>query len=367
MFSWRPLFSLWIVNLAASYSTPPARVELFTSKSCRACCAFDKKYTRLVAEFPQIEFEKHELYADDNIQKFKDSNIKAIPCMLLFSRGEEVKRLTAVKKMFPDIEKECMELSRPPTHGLTKVHQAAARLCRDVYDDEYMISCESYVDHPPTDFQCSITKEGERLFVAVRGTEKKQDWKNNVNCSLTEYPLGSGRKIHTGYLLQWLSVQQDVMDKIDAMLVKYKGDVNCVTFCGHSAGAITVLVALHFAERAKTEHTEPAKSIRADCVTFGSPRLGNAAFKKHFEENVSCTRAVLDRDIVTRVPFWGGYNHVGKPIQIRDKVILHRDTSNCEAALWMALGIVCQSEIGIADHSMIRYCAYIDNLIETME
>lgn len=137
-----------------------------------------------------------------------------------------------------------------------------------------------------------------------------------------------------------------------------------MTFCGHSAGAITVLVALHFVERAKRD---PAKSIKADCVTFGSPRLGNAAFKKHFEENVSCTRTVLDRDVVIRVPFWGGYSHLGIPIQIRDKEILHRDTSSCEAVLWMARGIFCHNEIGIADHSMIRYCAYIDNLIELME
>lgn len=264
--------------------------------------------------------------------------------------------------MFPAIEKECMELSSRERHGLTRVHQTAARLCRDVYDDKHMISCESYVDHPPTDFQCSITKQGNRLFIAVRGTEKKQDWKNNVNCSLTEYPLGSGRKIHTGYLLQWLSVQQEVMAKIDAMLEKHKGDVSCITFCGHSAGAITVLVALHFAERAKRA---ASKGISSDCVTFGSPRLGNAAFKRHFEENVSCTRTVLDRDIVTRVPFWGGYAHLGVPIQIRDKKVLHRDTSSREAILWMVRGIICHREIGIADHSMIRYCAYIDNLIET--
>lgn len=257
-----------------------------------------------------------------------------------------------------------MELSSPDKHGLTKVHQSAARLCRDVYDNKYMVSCESYVDHPPTDFQCCITKEGNRLFIAVRGTEKKQDWKNNVHCSLTEYPLGSGRKIHTGYLLQWLSVQQEVMGKIDMMLTKYGGDVSCVTFCGHSAGAITVLVALHFAERAKTQQ---ASGITADCVTFGSPRLGNAAFKKHFEENVSCTRAVLDRDIVTRVPFWAGYVHVGKPIQIRDNEILHRDTSNCDAVLWMALGFARNREVGIADHCMLRYCDYIDNIMNIME
>lgn len=248
-------------------------------------------------------------------------------------------------------------------HGLTSVHRTAAHLCRDVYDDAHLASCEEYVDHPATDFQCSMTVDGDRLFVAVRGTEKKQDWKNNVHCSLTEYPEGSGRKVHNGYLLQWLSVKEEVMPKIDAMIEKH--NIKKVTFCGHSAGAVVVLVALHFAERSKSIG-EPT-DIDADVVTFGSPRLGNAAFKKHFEENISCIRTVLDRDIVTRVPFWGGYEHVGKPVQIRDGEVLDRDTSNWEAAKWLARGIVADHEVGVSDHSMQRYCSYIENLLESME
>lgn len=259
-----------------------------------------------------------------------------------------------------------MQLSdpKPSTTKLTKLHQTAERLCRDVYDDKYLISCEAHVFHPPTDFQCSITVEGDVLFVAVRGTEKKQDWRNNVKCSLLEYPLYSKREIHVGYLLQWLSVQSEVMLKVDNMLEKHKSVVNSVTFCGHSAGSITVLAALHFAERGKLDAT---KRIQSNAVTFGSPRLGNKHFKKYFEENVSCTRIVLDRDIVTRVPFWGGYVHVGSPIQIRDKEVLYRDTSGWEAMVWLARGVVSNREVGVGDHCMSRYCSYIDNLLEKME
>ena len=260
-----------------------------------------------------------------------------------------------------------MELSGDPKPGstkLTQVHQTAARLCRDVYDDKYLVSCETYVHHPPTDFQCSITLEGDILFVAVRGTEKKQDWKNNVKCSLMEYPLYSKREVHVGYLLQWLSVQDEVMFKIDTLLQKYRGKVKSVTFCGHSAGSIAVLAALHFAERGKLDRT---KRIESNAVTFGSPRLGNKRFKKYFEENVPCTRIVLDRDVVTRVPFWGGYMHVGSPIQIRDKEVLYRDTSGWEAALWLVRGLVSNREVGVSDHCMSRYCSYIDNLIGKME
>ena len=100
--------------------------------------------------------------------------------------------------MYGDVKRDCMQLSTGPEPGttkLTQVHQTAARLCRDVYDDKHLVSCETYVHHPPTDFQCSITLDGNILFVAVCGTEKKQD---NVKCSLLEYPLFSKRQVHVG-------------------------------------------------------------------------------------------------------------------------------------------------------------------------
>ena len=340
---------------------------LFTSKNCHPCSVTDHQFDQLAVDFPRLKFRKHELYEDQSIQAFREHNIKTIPSILLFSQGAESNRYTSRKKMYRDVRRACMQLPtgpKPSTTKLTQVHQTAARLCRDVYDDKHLVSCETYVHHPPTDFQCSITLEGDILFVAVRGTEKKQDWKNNVKCSLLEYPLYSKRQVHVGYLLQWLSVQDEVMFKIDTLLQKYRGTVKSVTFCGHSAGSIAVLAALHFAERSKIDRT---KRIDSNAVTFGSPRLGNKHFKRYFEENVSCTRIVLDRDVVTRVPFWGGYVHVGSPIQIRDKEVLYRDTSSWEAALWLARGVVTNHEVGVSDHCMSRYCSYIDNLIGKME
>ena len=43
--------------------------------------------------------------------------------------------------------------------------------------------------------------------------------------------------------------------------------------------------------------------------TFGSPRVGDGAFKKNFE--VEAYRIVNNKDIVTRVPPPGRYKHVG--------------------------------------------------------
>lgn len=271
--------------------------------------------------------------------------------------------------MYPDIERMCDELNSLSSipevdykkKGLTNVHRTAAQLCRKVYD-VYLTSCEAYVDHPGTDFQCCMTKEGDRLFVSVRGSDAKQDWKNNFQCSLTEYPIGSGRMLHSGFLLQWFSVRHEAMSKLDSMLSKHKHNVGSVTFCGHSAGVLSLLFSLEFVSiKGSGEHS----AIKVDAVTFGAPRIGNSLFKEHLEASVPVTRIVLDRDIVTKAPFWGGYTHVGTPVQMRNREIIHRDLSCWEGVLCFVRGVLWDQELGIKDHDIGRYCAQIDNHLLT--
>jgi len=87
------------------------RVELYTSRNCRACCRFEKKFDQLKCEFPQIQFERHELHEDENISRFRDNDICSIPCVLFFLRDEEVNRLLAVKQNYPEIERVCKNVA----------------------------------------------------------------------------------------------------------------------------------------------------------------------------------------------------------------------------------------------------------------
>ena len=103
---------LLVAPLVSPYRTRGS-VELFTSRSCRACRAFDKKYTQLVADFPQVEFQKRELRDEDNMKIFNDKNIHAVPCVLFLRDGEEVSRFPAVRKHFQQLEVECAKLSDP--------------------------------------------------------------------------------------------------------------------------------------------------------------------------------------------------------------------------------------------------------------
>ena len=61
---------------------------------------------------------------------------------------------------------------------------------------------------------------------------------------------------------------------------------------------------------------------RIDVYTFGSPRVGNAAFVDFYDRHVPNTwRHVNDEDIVPLVPpTWAGYRHVGT---VRQAPIAH--------------------------------------------
>lgn len=243
---------------------------------------------------------------------------------------------------------------------LSKIHHDAARLCRDVYDDEYLLSCEGFVDDKETDCQVSLTKEGSTIFVCFRGSDSKQDWKLNFKSSFTEFPIYSGRKVHTGFLMQWLSVKEKVIFQLLHMLQKYEGQIDKITFTGHSLGSNSMLALLSIFEN-RAQHS--IEGIEMDGITFGGPRIGNKKFKEAFESKISCTRIVLDRDLVTRVPFWSNYRHIGNPIQIRENEIINRDTSTWETITWLLKGIVLERDFGVKDHDINRYYKEIGEIV----
>ena len=88
-----------------------------------------------------------------------------------------------------------------------------------------------------------------------------------------------------------------------------------VTNVGHSlGGALATLSAFYVAT------TYPQARVRA--VTFGSPRVGNPAFKKAYSDYVPCTSRVFDKaDPVAKVPprITMAYRHVkAKEYKVRD-------------------------------------------------
>ncbi len=352
---------------------PILNVKLFTSKGCHSCKLFRKKYTELENEFPSVKFEKY-IMQEGHMKLFKNNNVRTVPLLIFSEGGEEISRLSGTKKMYSKIDNQLMSMtdenrfdgelekiqvceSGDKECKIKNIHKIAARLCRDVYDDKYLRSCEKFIEFLPTDSQCSFTVENDTIFVSFRGSDSIKDWKNNFTCSLVEYPKGSGRTVHAGFVMQWFSIRDDFNRKLECVMKDNKGKYDSIVFCGHSAGVISTLASLDFVENNKTS------DVDVSSITFGAPRIGNNQFKKYFEDNVKCTRVVFDNDIITKTPFWGGYKHVGSTVNLRDSGVKYGISSWCETLGSVACDILKNREIGVKDHDISRYYDYIKGFL----
>lgn len=365
-------FALSLVHAASAF-----RVSLFTSSSCRECSRFNKIFTGLSEEYPEIPFERVYLSGDgDGTKRARNMKIDKIP-MVVFENdlGEEENRLTGVPRNYDEIGALCAkfsDLKLAPVEGskkkcswvvrdmnsdapaiLTHDYLILAKLCESVYDDDFMRSSESHVENNTTDTQCIMTSDlgNRKMVVCFRGSDSSTDWRMNFFTTLTEFPHKSGRYVHSGFLTQWMSIASEFESKFVEMMDRHEGDIDEVVFCGHSAGTVSCLAAYEMEPILKEKY--PGTKVRI--VTFGAPRMGNDKFRDHMEERAECTRIVLDRDVVTRVPFSVlGYKHIGKPLQIREDCILTRDTSFLEAVHWVLMGLP-KADVGIRDHFIENY------------
>ena len=130
-----------------------------------------------------------------------------------------------------------------------------------------------------------------RAFVAFRGTEPDEasDWVTDVRAVLVDWQ-GAG-KVHLGYR----DALNGAWDRIEAWLRQAPGLEVWIT--GHSLGAALATLAAALLPAARL-------------VSFGSPRVGNAAFAAQFEGR-PVRRYVNCCDLVPRLPpALLGYAHV---------------------------------------------------------
>ncbi|RYD92836.1 MAG: lipase family protein [Sphingomonadales bacterium] len=161
---------------------------------------------------------------------------------------------------------------------------------------------------PPTLFYEKEWGRGTQAFgtvssthgaiVAFRGTQANDFWDGVSDIwawRLGWDPRGKG-KVHRGFWRQLHSILPQIEDWLATI-----GHPS-LTFTGHSLGAaLATLIA----------------GLRPDArlITFGSPRVGDADFVDSLH-GTAVTRYVDCADLVTRVPFWKPYDHIGKLIYI---------------------------------------------------
>lgn len=168
---------------------------------------------------------------------------------------------------------------------------------------------EDTIDDKITDVQCYIRKYKTELYIIFRGTNSKKDWITDFKFWKKTVPYDnmlSKIRVHTGFINAYKS--KNVRPKIQSLITD---DIERVNVTGHSYGAaLATLCAIDL------EYNFPEKDY--EVILFGSPRVGNRAFKKSYNKRIFKTFRVYNgNDIVTKIPFaFLGYRHVGIGIHV---------------------------------------------------
>ena len=187
------------------------------------------------------------------------------------------------------------------------------------------LSCNFFFEDN-TGFQVMIVTSSASKYVAVvfRGTDEWRDWNENRKVLFTNFGpkeknslklpwhLDQLVKVHRGfnYLVFGGGRFQKLIDALEKTRRENPGYK--VVFTGHSLGAACATIA-----GAYTAWSMP--DCQVSVVNYGSPRIGNAAFKEWIEdvENISIWRFAHQDDIITKLPpAFIGYQHVGHLIDL---------------------------------------------------
>lgn len=240
-------------------------------------------------------------------------------------------------------------------------------------------ACYDLVDHVRSDVSPTILLGHVRsstLIVACRSSQTLKDWMANRDRQLEEAPktlrlpacapdeagyaiVDTALKVHQGFGRAAESLKNDVFPKIDAWKSQ-STDNRRVVFTGHSLGAaVSTLLTLAYKSVRNIE--------RPPLVTFGGPRLGNAALAAVVVAHTVHTRVVTSGDKVPQVPAETGYvpTHAERHWELHSKWPLLRpcDEDDATQARVSTLA-VCYSFL--RDHPFSQYVKILTRIYEEL-
>ena len=154
-----------------------------------------------------------------------------------------------------------------------------------------------------TDTQVVIWRNPQDMIVAFRGTRSLRNFVTDIRARRVALTTGGAgeAEVHEGFQRALNSVCEDLQSSVTQLAGGPNSPRLWIT--GHSLGAA---LAKLFAIR--------CPCAIAGVYTFGEPRVGNAAFRDHYDALLkTCTFRVVDgEDFITRIPWLlGMYRHCG--------------------------------------------------------
>ena len=157
-----------------------------------------------------------------------------------------------------------------------------------------------------------------RLFVSFRGSTNIQNWIDNVQFSLTCPYQNNDICVETGFYKVFEAMMPQVEKAVASAVTQY--NIDTILFTGHSlGGAVATLTAFYMKDRV---------SQNIELITFGSPRVGNAAFAADFAaSNVGVSYRITHAyDMVPHVPqMILHYNHISHEVWYNEENSAYRE------------------------------------------
>jgi predicted lipase len=149
------------------------------------------------------------------------------------------------------------------------------------------------------------------IVFACRGTESTQDVRIDLMFRKTGIVgMDPTIKVHRGFARQFSSIRDFIQTQIMQQIITQKP---AIVFVGHSLGGALATIG---SAVIKTIYPE----LECQCITFGSPRVGNKAFADLFNSSIiHSQRFVNGNDIIAKIPRIR-YQHVGNEINIGNMV-----------------------------------------------
>jgi len=234
-------------------------------------------------------------------------------------------------------------------------------------------SVSKYAAGNATDTHALVYDAPDRITVAFKGTTSGQNVRTDFDSRLLPLEkflgvnLGTRRglprfrrsfrrfgnrpMVHAGFARAYEDVRLEIYEEVVRL---YTLRPRPIFFTGHSlGGALASLCALDVQVR-----LQPPGGVYL--FTFGSPKVGNHAFAKVFNEKVPCCwRVVLAKDPITRLPPGFSFAHVGNSALITEEGHLFMDPTFFELA-WMHSGLL---RFNLRHHRKSGYASALEEFI----
>ena len=196
----------------------------------------------------------------------------------------------------------------PPRFGPAKPMVDAAEVVHDLQELVRRLGNSAQADLWEDKQHAGLITLGSRLLVAFRGTFCKDNIMDDArvrlrklsatDCGSVEPPVG---RVHTGF---WAHLTRDgalthLLERAKELTSGGSTEQPAeVLITGHSLGGAAATLFASLLAR--------SPSVRVTLVTFGSPRVGDAAFARWLAslDNLRHHRVQNELDLVTRVPYW---------------------------------------------------------------